>query len=271
MEKLCSHCNRKIKNNSKYCPLCGKQMIEDNTSSQTVSGGGKIAFYFKRYIYIQLIGLVFILVVGVIAAFFMHKEEINDGKVESAQLPLESFTTAKMASEEKVENDIIIKAQRILQQHMVQGKVLATSLRDHNQGFISIVIKDNQYVFALYDQMNNQVAVVPFAQQLLNFTQQKNAPVIFKMVIMEDRHDNDEKSGVWKGENHVLPIYALYKLDELGNVVPGVLTTGAGENPSHYQSYLNEKKNVDIANLFLTEMKVLQGNVKVNKVSLPSQ
>lgn len=37
-----------------------------------------------------------------------------------------------------------------------------------------------------------------------------------------------------------------------------MLTTGMGESPAHLQAYLQEAKNVNLANLVLTEMKKLR-------------
>ena len=37
-----------------------------------------------------------------------------------------------------------------------------------------------------------------------------------------------------------------------------MLTTGMGESPAHLQAYLQETKNVKLANLVLTEMKKLR-------------
>lgn len=93
--------------------------------------------------------------------------------------------------------------------------------------------------------------------------------VIFDITIFDDVHDADDKSGVWNGNNHLLPVYAFYKLDADDNVIPGMLNTGSGAKPSHFHSYFNEQRNVDTINLFLTDIKNLQENVNENQVALP--
>ena len=44
-----------------------------------------------------------------------------------------------------------------------------------------------------------------------------------------------------------------YSFNDDGTVKPGMLTSGNGSNPSHFQGYLKEPKIVDLANLLLTE------------------
>lgn len=183
-------------------------------------------------------------------------------------------TSSKVPTvEKKIEESTILKAQKLLESNKVAGTVIATSLENNTKGFVSIIKKNNTYSFILFDQINHQVAQVPFSFRVYNFylhPQDKyQTPLLFEMTIFNDKHDRDEKNGVWNGDNHMIPIYALYKFDQNANVVPGMLHSGEGAKPSHYQSFLNEQKNVDIANLFLVEMKALQKNANANQVVIP--
>lgn len=167
----------------------------------------------------------------------------------------------------------IQNAQSAITDKNLQGTVVATSWGNNSNGFLSLVKEADQYRFVLCDTKNQQVAEVPFSQQVYHFTdnkQQKNVPpLIFNLTILNDTHDRDEKDGIWNGENHRIPIYALYKFDANGKVIPGMLATAWGMNPSHYHGNLNEQKNMDLANLFLTEMIALQENCRLNQVDLP--
>ena len=78
------------------------------------------------------------------------------------------------------------------------------------------------------------------------------------MTIFNDVKESDAVNGVWKGKDHLLPIYAVYTANDLKEITPGMLTTGMGESPAHLQGYLQETKNVNLANLVLTEMKKLR-------------
>ncbi|SEJ54504.1 hypothetical protein SAMN05660742_11019 [Propionispira arboris] len=174
-------------------------------------------------------------------------------------------------SEQKI--GVIQKAQKLLNDKGVQGTVLATSLEHSSDGFLSLVKNDKQYKYILCDNVNQQIAEVPFSWKTYNFLEnkkQKNAPpLIFDMIILNAVQDLDLKDGAWNGVNHTIPMYALYKFDGNGNVIPGMLYSGWSAKPSHYQEPLKEQKNVDIANLFLTEMVALHENVHSNKVDLP--
>ena len=78
------------------------------------------------------------------------------------------------------------------------------------------------------------------------------------MTIFNDVRGSDSVNGVWKGKDHLLPINAQFKINNSGEIIPGMLTTGMGESPARLQAYLQETKNVNLANLVLTEMKKLR-------------
>lgn len=163
----------------------------------------------------------------------------------------------------------IQEAQSRLKNKNVPGTVLATSLGNNPNGFLSLTKNVDRYNLVIYDNNNQRAAEVPFTWGTYNFISDNRSPIIFKMTVYNDVQDKDSQAGVWKGNRHTIPVYALYKINSSGIVVPDMLTTGSGENPSHYQGYLNEQKNVDIANLFLTEMAALHQNVKNNNVDIP--
>jgi len=199
--------------------------------------------------------------------------EVTIPEIDAKYIEVYNGQTSSSVSSTTNADGAIKKAQNLLSNKNIQGTVVATSLGNNPSGFLSLVKNNNQYSFVIYDNANQQIAGVPFSQETYNFLANKNQknvpPLIFNMTIHNDNHDRDEKNGVWNGENHMIPIYALYKFDQNGNVVPGMLNTGWGAKPSHYQGYLNEQKNVDIANLFLLEMKALQDNANSNQVLIP--
>lgn len=270
MTRFCSHCGQAAHEQSKFCASCGNKVEAfDRKDIQIVSG---MKGYLKRRFFVYCIILVFLLIAGCVGAIFLRNEPAVNNAVASSS-KIEKTTTAEKIPAKKAEDNLIAKSQRLLEQNKLQGEVIATSIGHSSQGFLSIIKSNGQYSFIIFDQGNNQVAQVPFSLEEYNLATHRNdkyiEPVIFNMTIFNDKHDRDEKDGVWNGENHMIPIYALYNFDSNGNIVPGMLTTGWGAKPSHYQGYLNEQKNVDIANLFLMEMKALQDNAKMNQVSIP--
>lgn len=72
------------------------------------------------------------------------------------------------------------------------------------------------------------------------------------MTIFNDVKESDAVNGVWKGKDHLLPIYAVYTANDLKEITPGMLNTGKGESPAHLQGYLQETKNGTIESLFVS-------------------
>lgn len=74
--------------------------------------------------------------------------------------------------------------------------------------------------------------------------------------IYNDSHDNDEANGSWHGNVHILPVQMEYQVQN-SKVVPGMLKSGSSAEPSVYDNYLYEQKNVDMVNLFLKNVAYL--------------
>lgn len=266
MGKFCGKCGANLQAGGKFCPACG-QTVEVLALKEE----GQVVV--KQSLYKRLLGVLVILIIVGIGGVFYKTGVMSSNMLVNAKSPDKSIPVEQKSAEKSAEESTLAKAQKIIEQNKIQGKVLATSFGNNTKGFLTIIKNNEQYSFIIFDQANQQIAEVPFSQEKYSF--QNNAgqkyisPLIFTMTIFYDKHDSDEKNGVWNGQNHTIPIYALYKFDSNGNVVPGMLHTAWGAKPSHYQGYLNEPKNVDIANLFLTEMKALRENGTANKISVP--
>lgn len=147
-------------------------------------------------------------------------------------------------------------AEKELKQYGVNRPVHATSYGHSSDGFM--ILDNNEGVLVLVDRNNHQVAeVTPRNMNLNKFRQSRSesyqSPIIVEFKIPNAVRDNDAEFGSWAGSTHIFPIYCQYKFDAAGNVVPGMLTSGKGRKPSHYQGALKEQRSVDLANLFLTE------------------
>ncbi|CQR69962.1 hypothetical protein SOV_52370 [Sporomusa ovata DSM 2662] len=267
MEKFCGKCGANLQAGVKFCPACGQP-----AEVFALKEDGKVCS--NQALYQRLLGVLVVLIIVGIGGFFIYKTGLmSSNTLANDQFPDKPISVEQRAAEKSVEGSTLAKTQKVLEQNKIQGKVLATSLGNNTKGFLTIIKNNEQCSFIIFDQANQQIAEVPFSQEKYSFQdnvgQKYISPLIFNMTIFHDKHDRDEKNGVWNGENHLIPIYALYKFDQNGNVVPGMLHTAWGAKPSHYQGYLNEQKNVDIANLFLTEMKALRENGTANQISVP--
>lgn len=94
-----------------------------------------------------------------------------------------------------------------------------------------------------------------------------DTPLMVTFWIENDAHDKDFNAGAWHGATHVLPVYGLYKL-EGGAVIPGMLHTGGGESPSHYQGPLYEQKNVDLMNIYMRQVQSLLKATQAKNITL---
>ena len=147
-------------------------------------------------------------------------------------------------------------AQKALEAKGVSCKITATTYGHDSNGFLALDTSKGRRIL-LFDQQNDRVAEVNPRTSFASFAAQRSknyqSPWIVNFTILNDVRDNDSDFGTWYGPNHFFPIYMQYSFNADGTVKPGMLTSGNGPNPSHFQGYLKEPKNVDLANLLLTE------------------
>ena len=144
-----------------------------------------------------------------------------------------------------------------LAQFGIKGKVINSTFGSKPDGFMAKV--DNKVYLA--DLKNNQIASIEnFAyidSQIHKIRGRDNSqgPLIPQFLIYNDKHGKDDQMGEWRGNHHFLPIYILIEFDAAGNIRSrGKMSSGKGAAPSHYQGYLEEQKDIDMANLFLREV-----------------
>ena len=131
--------------------------------------------------------------------------------------------------------------------------------------------------FVIYDKKDDMIARVDYDKALLRprdnkyeTTDKEYMPLIFKMHIEnDDKNGEDKILGVWNGKVHEVPIYALFEVDANNNIVPGMLYSAQGKNPSHYHGVLKEQKNVNLANIVLTHADSLNEDIIKRGISLP--
>lgn len=158
------------------------------------------------------------------------------------------FSSANASPEEAAQNE--------LAGFGISAHVSLTTYGHSSDGFLAVDTSKGRRIL-IVDRKNNRVADISSRKSFAEFGAQRNAsyqsPWIVNFTVMNDTRDADADFGVWQGQNHMIPIYMLYSFNADGTVEPGMLTSGAGASPSHYQGYLKEQKNVDLANLLLTE------------------
>lgn len=141
--------------------------------------------------------------------------EIDDSKPKTDKIEA-SDSKAKDVSEYEA-------IQKELNASGVNGKVLAVAPGDNKTGYLALVKDGSNSGIVIQDKKNNRTALVS------NIRNMGDDVVIFDMMVLNDVKDNDVKSGVWEGSNHIIPVYAQYKIDAANNVTPGMLISGSNQ------------------------------------------
>lgn len=249
--KYCKKCGTQMKDESNFCPSCG--FGQSDTAAKTIAKSD------KKILYIGIAAVVIIAIM--LGGYFYHNKmqaannaaapaaqeqgaEIDDSKPKTDKIEASDSKAKDVSEYEAIQNELNASG--------VKGKVLAVAPGDNKTGYLALVKDGSNSGIVIQDKKNNRTALVS------NIRNMGDDVVIFDMMVLNDVKDNDVKSGVWEGSNHIIPVYAQYKIDAANNVTPGMLTTGRSRKPSHYQEYFYEQRNVDTINLFLTKMHILQ-------------
>jgi|GEM_PF-3082131 len=207
-----------------------------------------------------LAGILFIiaLVLGGMALYTMSStphftENSVIGKENGSQNAAETKKEASKPSSSALDNANLTKAQKELNQKGVPGNVLATTLGHNPNGYLSLMTNNGMNIIVVNDLKNGRIGVITDTKEILPFSNKgskagKDEFVKFVVNVLNDTKDKDSQSGIWDGNNHVMPVHATYKVDSSGNVTPGMLLTGAGDSvgPSiSLKDYFNEQRNVD--------------------------
>ena len=285
MAKFCMKCGAKLEENVKFCMACGtpvggtaKNTAARQATNEAASGSGTArqakAVPAKSQnsgkLLITVLVLIIILLCGGGGYYYYHSRQSQgtEAAVETtSETGAEDSKTsvteiAEKGREEQAgttvdsKNSPLKKAVAEMEEYGIGGKLnfIGTSYGHSSDGFIAVT---DSGLVAVVDRKNHRAGMVRPRMSLPEFQQQRKAkspsPMLMDCIFANDARDNDHDAGYWQGNTHYMTIYALYKFDGNGNLVPGMLTTGRGEKPSHYQEVLYEVKNVDFANLFLTE------------------
>lgn len=263
--KYCKKCGTQMNDESDFCPKCGAKQRgvseSKNNVGKSVISGNNVSENKSNHKLVLGVAIVLLLSVFGGGYFYYAKTQVTDDSVVITQETVEN--SPKDTEQTKHNSSEYDSIQKEFNEKGIQGVVVASTKGHSNDGYLSLVKNDNTYVIVICDLKNNRIATTPCDKKILYYTDDKQQDIlIFAMTIFNDVHDRDEKSGAWDGNKHILPVYAQYKFDHSGNVVPGMLSTGGGVKPSHYHSYFYEARNVDTINLFMTEMISLQKIVK---------
>ncbi len=276
LAKFCMKCGATLESNVKFCTKCGAPVNGENNvygmkNQSTVQGAQSTFVKPGKQNHNKIawgVGIVALVIIG-IGGFFFYTQNVITVK-DSVQTEAVSETESKDKAHEdskspgaesvsqsasgKPSDANMDKAKKELAEYGINGEFKYTSYGHSNDGFVAV---DNAGQIVVIDRKNHRVGTVKSRMSLAEFQNQKGnpnpKPIILECTFSNDMRDGDVNAGYWRGNTHYMNIYALYKFDSNGNIIPGMLTTASGEHPSHYHEVLYEVRNVDFANLFLTE------------------
>ncbi|MDQ0202855.1 hypothetical protein [Pectinatus haikarae] len=170
-------------------------------------------------------------------------------------------------------------AQKTLFSKGSNAEITAVSSTDED-GFLALGTLDSKLYFIIYDAKDGSTALVPYNPNVLNYREhfisfndgkKHYDPMIFLLQVSEKNNSKDKILGVWDGARHTIPIYVVFKLGDDGRVIPGMITSGQGLKPSHYQAALQEPKNVELVNIVPTHINSLRADIKGRNIILPNK
>lgn len=207
-----------------------------------------------------IIGILGLAIIGLLYAAFSDDTPQESSKAASSASQVaqsvqhtESEKTPAPTPKPKNKNqEKLDKTYDVISSMGVTGTVTASSYESSEKGFMAIV--DRKAV--VFDTKNNQYAIVDNPNCIQDFANQVNhkerGPIIVRLAIPNDAHDQDEKAGFWEGNTHHIPFYIVWTYENNQPVDNG-LFTGAGQNIYRYETYLQEPKNVTLAHIFLSD------------------
>ena len=153
---------------------------------------------------------------------------------------------------------------------------LAAGHVEGEQQILMLVRIGGELYFMPFDAQTESGAFVKFDRKIYDFYLNRDgdgtfSPLMFVMVTPRQSDPVDDKLGVWKGEMHLIPVYALFDVRD-GKIVFDAPNFYSGENttsPSHYHSNIKNPIHDRLIKTLMTKMPLLHADVKAKGVALP--
>ena len=252
----CKNCGEPLRPGAMFCAKCGTPVTDEEPKNSNINipvetkietdvddnnkkkKSGCLFTILKIVIGI----IVFLYLVGL----FFGKSDNEGTKKEVVSPPVKNEQAVTINS-----------AKSALESFGIKGEIISSTYNNNTDGFLANV--DNKVY--VVDLKNNQIATIENYSVMVRNVHKirgrdnSSGNLIPQFLIYNDKHGKDDQMGEWRGNNHFLPIYILVECDAAGNIKSrGKMSSGLGAAPSHYQGYLEEQKNIDIANIFLKDI-----------------
>ena len=153
---------------------------------------------------------------------------------------------------------------------------LATTYSENDSASLTLIkMKDDGSIFfTVANSPTSTMAFVKYSPELYNFYLNKGEygypPLIFTMMMpMQERGQLDDNFGVWDKSVHILPVYALFNVENGQVICEKPFTSEKGLKPSHYQGRIQNPVHERLIEIFMTHMPRLHEEVNSRGITLP--
>lgn len=119
------------------------------------------------------------------------------------------------------------------------------------------------------------VGLIAYSKEVYDFYLNKDTaggypPLITMMIVPnQERGQVDDDLGEWNQKFHLLPIYALFKVENGKVVCEKPFYSASGLNPSHYHGTIRNINHTRLIEIFMTHMPQLHEVVQAQGITLP--
>ena len=154
---------------------------------------------------------------------------------------------------------------------------VATTYTDGAREMLALVKmkSDGTPAFIVMAEEVQGMGLVPYTKELYDFYLNKTEfgdypPLIFGMLVFnQERGQLDDDLGAWKEGMHLIPVYAMFHVEN-GQVVCGKPFSSATDvNSTHFHATIQNPNHIKLVETFMTQMPRLHEIIQANNIALP--
>ena len=154
---------------------------------------------------------------------------------------------------------------------------IATTYAEGETDAISLIKgkTEDSMAFLVAGENIQGVALIMYSRKVYDFYLNKDSygyysPLIFEMFLPgQERGQLDEDLGEWKEISHVVPVYALFEVEDGKVICQKPFYSATMRNPSHYHATIKNPTHERLIEVFMTQMPRLHEIVNEKNISLP--
>ncbi len=123
--------------------------------------------------------------------------------------------------------------------------------------------------FAVVDFSIKEIAFADYSRELYDFYLQKD-PVLFALMLPDqERGQLDDELGAWNNKFHIIPVYALFNVNNGQVVCEKPFYSASDPNATHFQAPIQNPKHTRLIEVLLRQMPRLHEVMQSNGITLP--